>query len=167
MVFAMFQTQGCTNQCRGPQCVDEWPRTRLLALSLDELGKVNPVRDNRSALLEGDNDEGANWTLVYGTDALWIGQPDAGRVVRRDLQDTAETDIWTGPDNFGHGIGHVARGDGGTDLWVSAPDTDRETGALYRFPADDGGTPSSDATLKIVGDHTADRFGPGGRPVPT
>jgi len=130
-----------------------------LAFSIGDLGKVNPVRDNQSALLEGANDEGADWTISYLDSTVWIGQPEVGRVVTRTLDDSAALDTWTGPDSFGDGLGHVARQDGTTDLWVSAPDAERETGALYRFAVTAGGAEASDATLKIVGDHTADRFG--------
>ena len=158
-LLVIGQLQACTNQCRGPQCIDEWPRTRLLERSIDDLDKVNRVRDSQPALLEGTDEEGADWSISFQDATLWIGQPELGRVVAHTMEDASERDRWTGPDSFGQGVGHVTREDGTMDLWVSAPSVDRETGALYRFAASAGGTEASNAALKIVGDHTADRFG--------
>jgi len=166
-LLAMLSLQACTNQCRGPQCVDEWPRTRVLSFALGDLGKVNPVRDNQTAFVEGNDDEGARWAVHSRDSVLWFGQPDAGRVTAWTSSDrVADSQVWTGPDSFGEDLGHISHEGGATDLWVSAPRADRETGALYRFPVAAGGAEAANAELKIEGDHTADRFGTQWRTCP-
>lgn len=141
----------CTTGCPlGPACDEDWAGgrvevyggqrlwTRLAeARDLDpEGGATIASDDDARETLSGDTAAGSDWVAILAGQALFVGQPDASRVVRyaREGRDWTADRTFTGVGRFGTSM-VVADfdGDGEVDLAGGAPYDELERGTVWVF----------------------------------
>lgn len=156
---------GCQNRCAGPSCEDAWPAARV---ALHRGGAwTDPIDgwDDAAAVLIGTLDEGSDWAVDGTGDHVWIGQPDADRVVKAvvpvaGLREQPLTVVasWEAPaSRFGSAV-RVIEG----DLWVGAVGADLDRGRVWVFRhalEAEGPHTTGDAELVVVGASPGDRLG--------
>ena len=153
---------GCQQNCKGPSCDEEWPRTRIAHIDVEDVGTGGNLERAASTFFEGTDEERARWTLGSSDTSLWLGQPEANQVIQ--LSSSLERreqnpSLWTGTGDFGSAVALPRLLDGEFELWVSAPYHDLGAGAIYRFVTPSQGGDESAATLRVAGSSAADRLG--------
>ncbi len=159
----------CTGQCDGPECEASFGASRLAL----HLGGPSPeptrgVWNEADGLIDGEDADGADWSVSHAEGLLVLGQPDADRTVlaRTSFGEApvAALSTWTGASSsrFGAAVAASAVGDEGTwDLMVGAPDHDLERGAAFLFRRGDQriGADQGSADVRIVGVTAGDHLG--------
>ena len=161
-MLVLGHSAGCQQNCKGASCDEEWPRTRIAHIDVEDVGTGGNLERAASTFFEGTNEERALWTLRSSGTSLWLGQPEANQVL--SLSPTLERaegtpPLWTGNGGFGSALALPQARNGETELWVAAPDHDLGAGAIYRFTTPGQGGDASAATLRVAGSSAADRLG--------
>jgi hypothetical protein len=153
---------GCQQNCKGPSCDEEWPRTRIAHIDVEDVGTGGNLERVAATFFEGTNDERARWTLRSSDASLWLGQPEANQVLKLSptlARAEQNPPLWTGNGDFGAALALPRILNGEVELWVAAPDHDLGAGAIFRFVTPGQGGDASAATLRVVGSSAADRLG--------
>jgi hypothetical protein len=154
----------CTPECGGPACESAWPATTLFVLGRSDLvDRTSPSGLVGQVL--GTLPDGASWSVLGGSEEVWVGMPERGAVARirvptgaQRVSEVLVTRLERQGEAFGNAIARVdTDGDGTPELWVGAPDAEGGRGAVYRFQPDalDG----DDFDLRWVGGTPADALG--------
>ncbi len=158
---------GCSTVCKGPGCAAEYGASRLVVLGWS--GTTLDPWDDAEVVIRGAETDGVGWRLFPGpSGTVWIGMPDANRVVRVSVDASGPVDPLFEVSAEGGAFGSAVAtadvdGDGVRDLLVGAPEDDLGAGAVYVFlglgAAVTGQVAASQADVVVAGTSPSDRLG--------
>ncbi|MEN0063582.1 MAG: hypothetical protein AAGA48_15635 [Myxococcota bacterium] len=168
--------QGCAQECLGndPRCDVAWPGGRLTVLAplqSTEVQTTDPETTDGiwTGRVDGIVDHGTDWSADAIGDRLVIGVPDANGLFVVDAAapgQLADDPTFEGDGQFGTIVRRIEDADGGSQLFVGAPEADLARGAIavFRDQVDArllGAPPMTpyEPDLLIVGETPYDRIG--------
>ena len=171
---------GCPVECEGVGCAELFTATRVALFHGSALPAIPLAIEDAHLRMEGDADQGPDFSAALSTEGLWIGAANSGEVLLIDsspsenlqnLEDRVISHIPGETSGDGHGRALVRvpdmDGDGLPELAVGAPDargggTYLEAGAAYLHlgsSLNNGSVAASGARLRILGEGAGDHLG--------
>jgi hypothetical protein len=179
MASAIANT-GCPVECEGVGCAELFTATRVVLFHGSALPALPLAVEDAHLRVDGDADQGPDFSAALSTEGLWIGAANSGEVLLIDstpsetlqmLEDRVLFSIQGETPGDGHGRALVRvpdmDGDGLPELAVGAPEargggTHLEAGAAYLYlgaSLANGTLTASDARLRILGEGAGDHLG--------
>ncbi len=179
LISAVAST-GCPAECEGVGCAELFTATRVALFHGSDSPPLALAVEDAHLRIDGDADQGPDFSAAVSTEGLWIGAAKSGEVVRVDttpndslqeLEDRVLSLIPGETPGDGHGSALVQvpdmDGDGLQELAVGAPDargggTHLEAGAAYLHLGESlvgGSVAASEARLRILGEGAGDHLG--------